>query len=265
MRLNITGKLTLVFVLFAALLLAAVSLLVYISGRSILEAATIMELYATAMEKQAALNAWITEAQAHASAIASAPGFREQAARLLAAKTAADQAEAQAAHDRLAAELQVWSGEGRDYLGWMVLDPLTGQVLVSTAAGDEGKFREDQPYFIQGKSGPYVQNAYFSPDTQGILSTVSAPIRSPDGALLGVLAGSLDLKTMNAIIVRRTGLRQSNDAFLVNKSELFVTQPRFVADPAVLAARRAHRGGQALFAAQQRDGLRPGLSGYARP
>ncbi len=209
-------------------------MVVYISGRAALEAATIKELYATSMEKQAALNAWVSESQAHASAIAASPGFQEQIRRLMAAKTRGDQSEAQAAHDWLATELLVWRGTGRDYLGWSILDPQSGQVLVSTDAGQEGKFREDQPYFIQGKSSPYVQNAYFSPDTQGVLSTVSAPIRLADGELLGVLAGALDLRTMNEIIIRRTGLRQSDDEFLVNRSELFVTQPRLAADPAVL-------------------------------
>ena len=52
--------------------------------------------------------------------------------------------------------------------------------------------------------------------------------------MLGVLAGNLDLGKMNEIVSRRTGLRQSDDAFLVNTSELFVTQPRFINDPAVL-------------------------------
>ncbi len=51
---------------------------------------------------------------------------------------------------------------------------------------------------------------------------------------MGVLAGNLDLGKMNDIVARRTGLRQSDEAFLVNTSELFVTQPRFINDPAVL-------------------------------
>ena len=234
MRLNISAKLTMVFVLFAALILTVVSGLVYNSRRAAMEGATITELFATAIEKQAALNTWINEAQTHASALAASPAFQEQAGRLQAARATGDAAEVQDAHDRLVAELQVWSGAGRDYRGWMMLDALTGQVLVATDAAEEGKFREDQAYFIQGKTGPTVQNAYFSPEAQGILSTVSAPIRSPEGELLGVLAGDLDLKELNGIITRRTGLRQSDDAFLANTSELFVTQPRFVSDPAVL-------------------------------
>ena len=63
---------------------------------------------------------------------------------------------------------------------------------------------------------------------------VAAPLRSADGRLLGVLAGRVNLAEMNAIVARRTGLRQTADTFLVNTSNLFVTQPRFIADPAVL-------------------------------
>src|SRR5512132_3197174 len=39
---------------------------------------------------------------------------------------------------------------------------------------------------------------------------------------------------MNAIINRRTGLHETDDAYLVNTSNLFVTQPRFIDNPAVL-------------------------------
>jgi PAS domain S-box-containing protein len=39
---------------------------------------------------------------------------------------------------------------------------------------------------------------------------------------------------MNAIIQRRSGLHQTDDAYLVNTSNLFVTQPRLITDPAVL-------------------------------
>ena len=39
---------------------------------------------------------------------------------------------------------------------------------------------------------------------------------------------------MTAIIQRRSGLHQTDDSFLVNTSNLFVTQPRLTSDPAVL-------------------------------
>jgi signal transduction histidine kinase len=234
LRLNITPKLTLIFVLFAALLLAMISTLAYTNGQSALESATTAELFATAIEKQSALNAWVTETMTHVASLSASPYLRERMADLLAAKASGNQAEIQATRDRLVAELQIWAGDGMDYLGWMIMDPQSGQIIASTDRGEEGKFREDQPYFTSGKSGPYLQNLYYSPSTLGTLLTVSAPIRSENGALLGVLAGNLNLEKMNAIIARRTGLRQSDEAFLVNTSELFVTQPRLISDPAVL-------------------------------
>ena len=146
-----------------------------------------------------------------------------------------NEVEAQTAHANLIAEMKVWMGEGQNYLGWQIMEPNSGQVIISTTPNEEGKFREDQAYFINGKNTAYVQNVYYSPSAQSLLITISAPIHSSDGMLLGVLATNLDPGKMNAIVSQRTGLRQSDDAFLVNASELFVTQPHFISDPAILS------------------------------
>jgi PAS domain S-box-containing protein len=233
-RLNITPKLTLIFALFAVVLLAGVSILAYSSGRAALEAATVAELFSAAVEKQAALNAWIVDTEAHATALSESPNIQGKAADLLAALASGNPTDIQTAHDRLVAELQVWASVDQEYLGWVLLDAQSGKVIAATDPGEEGKFKENQPYFIHGKNDSYVQDLYFSPSVQRTLLTISAPIRSKEGALLGVLAGNLDLEIMNAIISRRTGMRQSDDAFLVNTAELFVTQPRFINDAAVL-------------------------------
>jgi signal transduction histidine kinase len=233
-RLTLTTKLTITFALFASLLLAVVSTLAYTSGRSALESAAVAELFSTAIEKQSALNAWVEETQTDAVSLSASPYFQEGVANLITARVSGNQVEVQAAHQHLIAEMQVWAGQNRDYLGWMLLDPDSGQVIAATDPTEEDKFRENQPYFIQGKSGSYLQNVYYSTSLQATLMTVSAPLRSPDGTLLAVLAGNLNLDKMNTIITRRTGLRQSDDAFLVNSSELVVTQPRFIRDPAVL-------------------------------
>ena len=64
--------------------------------------------------------------------------------------------------------------------------------------------------------------------------TGAAPIFSPDEKVIAVLAGLLNMDEMNIIIQRRSGLHQTDDAFLVNSSNLYVTQPRLNPDPAVL-------------------------------
>ena len=62
-KLGITFKLTLIFILFAGVLLVGLSILTYTSGRTSLQAATYSELLTTALEKQAALNSWVADRQ----------------------------------------------------------------------------------------------------------------------------------------------------------------------------------------------------------
>ncbi|MGB4976869.1 MAG: HAMP domain-containing protein [Anaerolineae bacterium] len=231
-RSSITRKLTLVFVLFALLLLVSMSALFYVYGRAALEAATISELRATAIEKEAALDAWITERKSDAVALAQSPGLREDLQMLLTAPTGSP---AHAlAEDKIRQELQMRIGPDQAFTEVFILEPAHAQILLSTNRTEEGKFREDLPYFIEGRRAPYIQNIYYSFTLQGAAMTASAPVRAANGELLGVLAARLNLGEMNAVINRRTGLRATDDFFLVTSANLFATQPRFISDPAVL-------------------------------
>ncbi len=62
--------------------------------------------------------------------------------------------------------------------------------------------------------------------------TEASPLFSVKGELLGVLAARLDLESLNAVISRRTNLHETDDAYLVNTANLFVTRPRLIDDPA---------------------------------
>jgi PAS domain S-box-containing protein len=62
----------------------------------------------------------------------------------------------------------------------------------------------------------------------------STPIRGADGGLTAVLTARLDEQSLSAVISRRTNVHETDDAYLVNTSNLFVTQPRFITDPLIL-------------------------------
>ncbi|NTU78104.1 MAG: HAMP domain-containing protein [Chloroflexales bacterium] len=230
-HLGLTPRLALVFVLFAAALLAGVSALAYANGRAALLASTTADLLSTAHEKEAALASWIEHRQADMAALAASPRLRADLALLLANP---DTAAARAAHNRLVAELQPRVTSGGTYLSLMLIEPVEGQVIAATDPAEEGKFKEDRPYFLEGMRHPYVQNVYYAIGLQGLAMTASAPVTSADGRLLAVLAGRLNLAEMSAIISRHSGLHQSDDAFLINPSSLFVTQPYMLTDPVVL-------------------------------
>jgi PAS domain S-box-containing protein len=239
LRLGITPKLALVLVLFAAALLAVVGTFAYNGGYVALQAATVSELLSTTAEKQAALESWAAERRASMATLASVPGVADDLMAFIAANGAAPLAglapsAAQAAHDQLIQELNARVGPGRRFLKLLVIDPATGMVIAATDPRDEGTSKADQPFFINGKSGPYFQDPYYSPTVVDLAITVSAPFKSPNGQLLAVLAGYLNPAEVSAIIELRSGQHETEDAFLVNSSSLFVTQPRFIADLAVL-------------------------------
>ncbi len=218
--------------LFASLVLLGVGALAYSNGRAALETATTADLLSTAIEKEAALNAWIEDQQRDITALANSPDLRDDVAALLAARPGSN--EAQEAYNRVLRGFQIWTGPDRQYLALLVIKPDTGQVLAATNPAEKGQFFTDRLFFINGRRGPYVQNVYYSPILQAPAMTAVAPLRSADGRLLAVLAGHLNLEELNAIVNRRTGLHQTDDALVVNAAGIFVTQPRFLPDPVVL-------------------------------
>jgi PAS domain S-box-containing protein len=130
--------------------------------------------------------------------------------------------------------LKDWSGQSHNFLNLQVIDAENGQIIISTEPNDIGKFREDQPFFIEGRKSQYTQNPYYDLTLQRPIMTASAPILTTEGKPIAVLAGQLDLDELNGIILRRTDLHQSDDVFLANTAHFFITQPRMIPDQAVL-------------------------------
>lgn len=232
LHLNITGKLALILVLFGTAMLGGLGALAYNSGQAGLQEAATSELLTRATEKHAALDGWIGAARITIVAKAEDPDVAEQAAILLAA--ASGSPEGKAAHDQLVADVQPLIGSGASFTELFFIDADTGQVLVATDPGEEGKFKENLSFFINGKRAPYVSEMYYSVSLGHPAMTAAAPVMAADGRLLGVLAGQLDLDVLNTFISRRTSLRQTDDAFLVNAIGLLITQPRFISVPRIL-------------------------------
>lgn len=226
---GITAKLAIVFVVFAAALLISAGAMAFYNGRMALKDATIAELRATANEKEAAINTWVNDAQIDILLLTNTPAVRVAITEL----TEAQNTQPTSAQT-LRQALQLYTGEGQSFWVLFVLDPDTGEILLATDPVEEGKFKEDRPYFLNGRFSPTVQGPYYSIQLQGPATTVAAPVYDVEGRLVAVLAGRLKLEELTGIVQRRTDLHETDDVYLVNTAMLLVTQPRFVADPAVL-------------------------------
>jgi PAS domain S-box-containing protein len=259
LQLNITPKLAIVLVLFAAALLTVVGTQAYQSGHVALLRSTTSDLLSTALEKEASLESWLEERETDVVGLAASSYLSANLAVLVANPGTKP---ARAAHDRLVAELNNRTASGQAYLGFLVLDAERGQVIAATDPAEEGQLDAAMPYFVEGKRGSYIQNPYYSDAQQTLMMSASAPLRAADGRLLGVLVGQLNLAELEAIIARNNGLRQSRDTFLLNASSLFVTQPQVLADSVVLqrsvnteASRRCLAGGSGTLLADDYRGV----------
>ena len=230
-RFGIMPKLTVIFTVFAALLLVIVSVLSFYSGRSALEKATIAQLESISLEKQASVNDWLSERKLSVAVIAQAPSI-VQFTRL----RIDDPTDPAVIIQQIAVKnfLSDWVNTSEMFISLSVLDPSTGKVILGTNQADIGKNRGDQLFFINGKQGNYLQPISYSPELQKPVLVVSSPITSSSNELLGVLAGYLNLEELTSIIQRRTGVEQTDDAFLVNALHIIITPPRFLPNPAVL-------------------------------
>ena len=199
--LKLTPKLTIIFVLFAFVLLLTVGVMAYRSGQQALIAATISELTATAVEKEAALDEWIEDQQMDLGILTALPTMHQALSNLQAGST-----NAAGSLESVRQEMVPWLGP-HGFRALLILDPVTGQVLVATDPSQEGKFKENRPYFIHGREGPYVQDPYYSLVLREPAMTIATPIRSEAGQLLGVLVGRLNLESLNEIIQRGSGIR----------------------------------------------------------
>jgi PAS domain S-box-containing protein len=230
-RLKLTSKLTLVFISFAAALLIGVESIGFYHTQSALRAATLKELEATAGEKEGAVAAWVEERQTDVAALAVTPGIIQSVSALV--QAAHDSPHRRKIHDRLVAELEprVLAGEFQDLF---LLDPVSGKVILAVLPGREGQSKASRAYFLEGRKGTYITPIYLSPELQAPTMLASAPVLDGHGNLLAVLAGRLNLDELSTILQRRTGLHETDDAFLVNGSRLIVTRPRFLLNPDLL-------------------------------
>ncbi|HEX8833074.1 MAG TPA: PAS domain S-box protein, partial [Abditibacteriaceae bacterium] len=228
LRLNLTPRITLVFVLFAAILLGVVGWLSYNSGRSALQASATSELLSSAIEKETAINAWIDERRISLELVAS-PSLRKKTSILV---TTPNTAAGRAAHNDIVAELK--AADDPSVIDWSVLHPITGMVVASMRAAEEGSSKKDDAYFQNGKLDFYVKNPYYSETLKKPGMAVAMPLRTNPDNLVGVLVARLNTDRLNAITQQRTGLRHTDDAYLVNLDSRFVTQPRFIEKPVVL-------------------------------
>ncbi|MGE5027269.1 MAG: hypothetical protein ACM3JK_02215, partial [Betaproteobacteria bacterium] len=151
MKLNITSRLAIVLMLFAAGLLFSVTLLYYNFAERSLRESTAAELASIASEKLAQLNLVINERSGVLVSLAKSPEIAGNLPGL------APNLDSQALLQKtLTARLEA----GGPFVKLSILDATDGEVIASTSPVDVRQTLVAQPFFTNGLKNTYVQVAY---------------------------------------------------------------------------------------------------------
>lgn len=113
---------------------------------------------------------------------------------------------------------------------FLLLDK-TGITVASSDPGSIGVDRSGDAYFVGGRSGVYLKDAYFSDALKIPLLGAAAPVRSGvTGEFLGVVVARVRMDQLWGVIASRAGLGVTGETYIVNKYGFMITPSRFVKD-----------------------------------
>jgi len=98
-----------------------------------------------------------------------------------------------------------------------------GTIVASSDKEDIGEDKSNDPYFLRGKEGIFIKDAYISSNKQKETLAFSAPIR-----FLGVVVFRISPEQLFKITTNRTGLGETGEVYLANKDGYMITPSRFI-------------------------------------
>ena len=223
---KLATRLTLLFFILSVIPLGVVEYLAFVNGRGAIENNTFTRLREINILKEAELDRWIEGNTNILRALSRRPLVWEFSKQIM--FEASSLAEIQAArqsliHDHLIPSLEIEGGFEDLY----ILNPEDGMIILSTDGISDGKFRENEAFFVEGLVDTYIQNVSFSISRAEPVMRISTPVIDRDGELIAVLAGHVDFSEISEIMESGRGFSASEETYLVNKFNFFVTESRF--------------------------------------
>jgi HAMP domain-containing protein len=106
---------------------------------------------------------------------------------------------------------------------FLILDK-NGKTIVSTVDSDVGKDQSNNPYFLGGRQGIFIKDAYWSEAAKMNCLAFSAPLfLRQDTVFLGVLVERVPMEALNRITADRVGLGETGKIYLVNRQGYMIT------------------------------------------
>jgi PAS domain S-box-containing protein len=105
-----------------------------------------------------------------------------------------------------------------------------GLILISTDDSLEGHSVKDEPVFTEGLKDSYIGSVELDSITGQQVLHISTPVRDNRDVVIAVMAGHLNMADISVIMIRRSGLRSTEETYLVNTANLMLTASLFIPD-----------------------------------
>ena len=169
---------------------------------------------------------WIRNNEESISLFADRPLVRQETAALITClenKGDCLEISATLTNDHLMAKINT----DADFEDAAIIQISNGMVIVSTDSALLGNYREHETYFVKGKNDTYTESSSYYHDEGKVVMHSATPILSPSGNAIAVLAVHLNIEEMQEIFQIQNELSESEDTYLVNRSNFYLTEPRF--------------------------------------
>ncbi len=223
---TIRSRLLVVFVLMTVLPAIAFGIVSTVVGLRSGRQQVFDQLESVATIKEAELDTWASNVQTDLATVAVGDGVTSCMREILSpARNATDY---QIAYDELHERFAQVVERSPRLEGLFLMD-LNRRVLLSTDLRQEGAIGApgSQAYFWEGLKGPYLHPPSYTLSVGGIAVIAACPVLDDDGQPLGVLAGRAGPGTLSEIMLERAGLGETGETYLVTRSYIMLTEPRF--------------------------------------
>ncbi len=225
MKLSI--RLVLFFLLVSVIPMTVIGYIGFRNGLQAIKQDTIDRLVSLNLSKEAEFNRWINDSRSQIQALAQRPLIRQFAAQLSSGGTNDEDVYRQLRQKILEDHFIASIKAGIGFIDLSLINKTDSRIMVSTDSRLEGESRGNERFFAEGKRRTFVDEVAFQPTTEELVMHISTPIVDNDKNLIAVLSGHVDWKEMSQIMQQGSGMSQSQETYLVNRSNYFVTESRF--------------------------------------
>ncbi|HED07709.1 MAG TPA: response regulator [Ignavibacteria bacterium] len=119
------------------------------------------------------------------------------------------------------------------YDEFFIINPLNGEIIISTNTSSEGEDKSNNTYFLKPMQSQelFIKDIYYSKEKSKVTMTFSIPIFSTkynDNHIIGILVARIDLEHSLFNLLRdRVGLGKTGETLIVNKNVMALNELRW--------------------------------------